>query len=356
MKNLRIIALIWGLIGGLIAGPLALNNYSEASLRALSSSGGSVTASGIATALGAEDTVTAFATGGQTNATALSSTVTNHRVSVVATAGDSVKLPAATAGQQHYLRNDGVAAMQVFGQATETINGVASATGISHPAGVGMWYVSTAAGKWTTTFNPSNPTFTGTITHSGHSLYSPDNTYDIGASGATRPRTLYTAGEVRAGTNVVSAAASLIYWDSRGVMSSPSDGVIRLTNNAQTDFSRLQFGGTTNAFPALRRTGAQLDVVNGDNTGWATFKAGGVLSNASVSAWDELAIPAGGTAGRGFKVSSATNFGVFFGSGVPTLSAAKGSLYLRSDGSTTNDRMYVNTDGGTTWTAVTTAS
>jgi len=47
---------------------------------------------------------------------------------------------------------------------------------------------------------------------------------------------------------------------------------------------------------------------------------------------------------------------VFFGSGVPTLSAAKGSLYLRTDGSTTNDRMYVNTNDSTTWTAVITAA
>jgi hypothetical protein len=68
------------------------------------------------------------------------------------------------------------------------------------------------------------------------------------------------------------------------------------------------------------------------------------------------AIPAGGTAGAGLKLSSTTNFGVFFGSGAPTLAAAKGSLYMRSDGSTTNDRMYVNTDGSTTWTAVTTAA
>ena len=68
------------------------------------------------------------------------------------------------------------------------------------------------------------------------------------------------------------------------------------------------------------------------------------------------AIPAGGTAGFGYCATSTANFGVFFGSGAPTLSAAKGSLYLRSDGSTTNDRMYVNTNGATTWTAVTTAA
>jgi hypothetical protein len=76
----------------------------------------------------------------------------------------------------------------------------------------------------------------------------------------------------------------------------------------------------------------------------------------SVNARATTAIPAGGTAGAGYTFSSTANFGVFFGSGAPTLSAAQGSLYLRSDGSTTNNRMYVNTNGTTGWTAVTTAT
>ena len=68
-----------------------------------------------------------------------------------------------------------------------------------------------------------------------------------------------------------------------------------------------------------------------------------------------IALPAGG--GTGVVISATTsNIGIYFGSGAPTVSAAKGSLYLRSDGTTTNNRMYVNTDGGTTWTAVTTAA
>lgn len=68
------------------------------------------------------------------------------------------------------------------------------------------------------------------------------------------------------------------------------------------------------------------------------------------------AIPAGGTANTGLMFSSTASFGVFFGSGAPTLSAAKGSLYLRSDGSATNNRAYINTDGSTRWTALTTAA
>jgi len=84
--------------------------------------------------------------------------------------------------------------------------------------------------------------------------------------------------------------------------------------------------------------------------------AGTASFSSSVTAMSATAIPAGGTAGAGVMVSSTANFGVFFGSGAPTLSAAQGSLYMRSDGSSTSTRMYVNTNGSTTWTAVTTAA
>jgi hypothetical protein len=68
------------------------------------------------------------------------------------------------------------------------------------------------------------------------------------------------------------------------------------------------------------------------------------------------AVPAGGTTGAGYKLSSTANLGVFFGSGAPTLSAAQGSLYLRTDGSSTTTRMYVNTNGTTGWTNVVTSA
>jgi hypothetical protein len=106
---------------------------------------------------------------------------------------------------------------------------------------------------------------------------------------------------------------------------------------------------------ATTHTGTTVSV-SGNVTG------GNVLSGAVVSAvgaatiLSGTAVPAGGTTGAGYKFSSTANLGVFFGSGAPTLSAAQGSLYLRTDGSSTSTRMYVNTNGSTTWTAVTTAS
>lgn len=47
--------------------------------------------------------------------------------------------------------------------------------------------------------------------------------------------------------------------------------------------------------------------------------------------------------------------GVYVGAGAPSLSAAKGSLYLNTTGSSTSTRLYVN-NGTTTWVAITTAS
>lgn len=84
--------------------------------------------------------------------------------------------------------------------------------------------------------------------------------------------------------------------------------------------------------------------------------AGFMGSPGSLRLMNATAIPAGGTAGAGYKFSSTANFGVFFGSGAPTLAAAKGSLYLRSDGSGVADRAYINTDGSTAWTSLTTVT
>jgi len=70
-----------------------------------------------------------------------------------------------------------------------------------------------------------------------------------------------------------------------------------------------------------------------------------------------------GTSDKQYNPSSVAGFplnvnGVTInaGSGAPTYSAAQGSMYLRTDGSSTSTRAYINTDGATTWTAVTTAA
>lgn len=92
------------------------------------------------------DAVTAHAGGGQGSATALTNTV-NH-VTVVATTADSVKLVPAFPGFFQIVTNDTANNMQVFGSGTDTINNVATGTGVVQNAGITTLYSSPVAGKW----------------------------------------------------------------------------------------------------------------------------------------------------------------------------------------------------------------
>jgi hypothetical protein len=51
-----------------------------------------------------------------------------------------------------------------------------------------------------------------------------------------------------------------------------------------------------------------------------------------------------------------TQASICAGTAAPTFSAKKGTLYINLTGSSTSTRLYVNTDGGTTWTNFTSAA
>lgn len=73
-----------------------------------------------------------------------------------------------------------------------------------------------------------------------------------------------------------------------------------------------------------------------------------------INFFASTATPAGGTALVGMTMGSA-KVGLYWGSGAPSLSAAQGSLYMRTDGGA-NSRLYSNSDGGTTWQPITNAA
>lgn len=110
---------------------------------------------------------------------------------------------------------------------------------------------------------------------------------------------------------------------------------------------------TVNAGTIARRAMVGQGLMVG--TGATDLGLGYLSVENGVRAWQNTAIPAGGTAGVGYLFSSTSNLGVYFGSGAPSLVAAQGSFYMRSDGSGVANRAYINTDGGSTWTAVATA-
>lgn len=89
---------------------------------------------------------------------------------------------------------------------------------------------------------------------------------------------MITSGEVQAGS------AFAFKWSSRSKIVSPSDGVITLWNQAETDFGRLQFGGTTSSFPSISRNGAGLQFLLADGSANTTLLVGAITSTSSITA------------------------------------------------------------------------
>lgn len=98
------------------------------------------------------------------------------------------------------------------------------------------------------------------------------------------------------------------------------------------------------------------DIKNGFPFTGACSVAGALSSTTTITGSSGTAPPAGGTLGMGLLLSSTAALGLYVGSGAPAISAAKGSLYLRTDGSSTSTRLYSATDAVGTWTAITTAA
>lgn len=105
----------------------------------------------------------------------------------------------------------------------------------------------------------------------GHLVANSDNTFDIGANGANRPRNIFVAGTVTTG-GLLGGTAGYVGWSGRVMMRSPSDGVLAMYNNAETDFGRLQFGGTTSTFPALKRSGQFIQARLADDSAFTSMQ------------------------------------------------------------------------------------
>ena len=124
------------------------------------------------------------------------------------------------------------------------------------------------------------------------------------------------------------------------------NGPVRSENGFQT----ISINSSTGAVTTTATLGAATSITS--------LTASGAIAGATVSATGSVTADSGTAPVAGgasaFLATSTDNFGIFVGSGAPTVSAAKGSLYLRTDGSSGTTRAYINTDGATTWTAINT--
>lgn len=94
----------------------------------------------------AQTGITAGTTQTQAGATALTGQINN--ISTVTTAGDGVRLPTSVAGRIVWIINPTANSVQVYGASTDTINAVATGTGVAQAAGKTAAYVCAVAGAW----------------------------------------------------------------------------------------------------------------------------------------------------------------------------------------------------------------
>ena len=119
-------------------------------------------------------------------------------------------------------------------------------------------------------------------------------------------------------------------------------------------FAESTLTGATNNYGFYSSIAAAANRWNFYAAGTAdNYFAGLLYSNSLIRSMGGTATPAGGSVNTPIILSGSATVGIYFGSGAPTLTAAAGSIYLRTDGGAST-RLY-STSGGGTWHAITSA-
>lgn len=145
-------------------------------------------------------------------------------------------------------------------------------------------------------------------------------------------------------SNIWAGAGGFIGWTGRTRIYTTTDGTLAVANAANSDFSRLQFGGTTSSFPSLKRSGAGLQARLADDSGYAALTAESLALNAGMTATHvaigsnpssvgAIRIPNGQTvSSRNAANTSDIELIYADASNIVTLGLATGSTVIRSVG------------------------
>jgi hypothetical protein len=148
-----------------------------------------------------------------------------------------VKLPAATVGSVHYVRNDVAGAnnsLAIFPQTGETIGGLAANASVSMKSLASAWFICTTAGAWTI---QGFPLMGYDLTNNGFVFQ--DNTTTIGLASGSRPSAIYAASSLNAAN-----AGATITINSDVIMARDAANVWALKNVANAQEARV-YGTTT---------------------------------------------------------------------------------------------------------------
>ena len=311
----------------------------------ITATAGDITASAgdIVATLGAGDFATTVTAG--TGITATTGAITASTGDVVSTLGAGNFATTVTAGTGITATTGAIAASAGAVTASTTVTGgtgiIATTGNITASAGdivATLGDITAAAGDVVATLGAGN--FATTCT-GGTGLYA--TTGDVTANAGDVVATLGAgdfATTVTAGTGVTATTGN----------------ITASTGNFVATLGSVSAATTVTGGTGVTATTGDVAASAGAVTASTTVTGGtGVTAttgNVTATAGDVEAA----TATKGFICGSGLK--VIDGAGSPAgaVTAPKGSLYLRTDGSGASDRAYINTDSGTTWTALTTAA
>lgn len=195
--------------------------------------------------------ITAFSGGGQGSATAITAMI--NRITTSAAAGDSVKLPAATAGLFLVISNSGAAYANVFPASGDAIDALAINTAVSLPVGGRLTFTCSIAGTWV----------------SGGMVLTPTATFVTNTTTTT-----FLAGQLTGG-------AFTCYVNSQGT---PGSIATRSATQMFTDNPGARVGGSY-----------LLRIVNGQGTGILTVTAGSSVTltgtaTIAINSWRDFVV------------------------------------------------------------------
>lgn len=303
--------------------------------------------------------ISAFATGGQASATALTEELNN--VMTVATAGDSVKLPAAVAGKHIWVKNSGAAALDIFPATSDSIDALGVNLAIRIQPGSSIDFYAKDAIVWESSLDNSltlnSPTtVTGqlelkatasagnTVTTITNASQAAARTYTIPDAGTSAEFIMAAGAQNIAGIKTFTDTSVSSNKDTGGAVFEGGIGVEKeiyagLSINAGT---YLTSGNGTVALPAIgpfSDPNSGLYVIGADNLGMA-LNGAKVLDMSTTG----LAVTGAVSSTTGLTSSSTTATGVGY-------TGAAGGSVTQGAGRTTGVTLSKNSGAITTDTA-----
>ena len=127
---------------------------------------------------------------------------------------------------------------------------------------------------------------------------------------------------------------------------------VRITGTASAD-RYITMTGSNGGNPTIGTSAGSLALSVAVVAASTVTVGSNLFANGYAQVNSDDATPAGGATNTGLFLGVSA-IGIYFGSGAPTVSAAQGSLYIRTDGGAST-RLYSNNNGTTGWSAITSA-